>query len=234
MAREKGVKVGVVSQLRFTPAMQQVKKAMSDGLLGRICSADIYMKYYRSQQYYDANQWRGTIAMDGGGALMNQGIHGVDLLRYVMGPVHSIHALSGTLVRDIEVEDTLNAVVEFKNGAYGIIQAMTGAYPGFPRRLELNGEYGCIIMEEDHILKWDIEDAPAYQDYEEKLGLFNSSSDPTQIDELGHVEQLKNFISAVRGDTELLVDDLEGRKTLEIIVKAYESARLGRTIYFDS
>ena len=109
-AQKSGVKIAVVSQLRFSPAMQKIKKALNEGKLGKIVSADIYMKYFRSQEYYDKNEWRGTIAMDGGGALMNQGIHGVDLLQYAMGPVKSITALSAALVRKIEVEDTLSAV----------------------------------------------------------------------------------------------------------------------------
>ena len=94
------------------------------------------MKYFRPQSYYDSGTWRGTQAMDGGGALMNQGIHGVDLVRYLMGPADSIYALSGTLVRDIEVEDTLTAVVAWHCGAQGVIQASVGDYPGFPRRIE--------------------------------------------------------------------------------------------------
>lgn len=231
-ARLNHVKVGVVSQLRFSPAIKHVKKALDDGILGRIVCADLYMKYYRSQHYYDTNQWRGTITMDGGGALMNQGIHGIDLLRYIMGPLKSITALSGTLVRDIEVEDTLSAIVEYKNGAFGVIQATTSVYPGFPRRIEINGEYGCIILEEDRIAKWEIEGSPSYEYYEDKEKKVFSHSDPTLLDQNGHIEQMKNFISAIRGDTELLVDDIQGRNTLEIVLKAYESAQNKRTINF--
>ena len=121
-ARAAGVQVGVVSQLRYGPAVARVKRALESGALGRITRCDLYMKYFRPQSYYDSGTWRGTQAMDGGGALMNQGIHGVDLVRYLMGPADSIYALSGTLVRDIEVEDTLTAVVAWHCGAQGVIQ----------------------------------------------------------------------------------------------------------------
>ena len=119
-ARAAGVQVGVVSQLRYGPAVARVKRALESGALGRITRCDLYMKYFRPQSYYDSGTWRGTQAMDGGGALMNQGIHGVDLVRYLMGPADSIYALSGTLVRDIEVEDTLTAVVAWHCGAPGV------------------------------------------------------------------------------------------------------------------
>ena len=230
-AEKSGVKVAVVSQLRFSPAMQKVKRAINEGRLGKIVSADIYMKYYRSQEYYDKNEWRGTIAMDGGGALMNQGIHGVDLLQYAMGPVKSITALSAALVRKIEVEDTLNAIVEFENGAFGVIQAMTSAYPGFPRRLEINGEHGCIVMEEDTIVKWDVEGEESAE--EGKLDdSVKSFSDPSKIGTEGHILQISNFIDAIHDKADLLVDDKEGRKALEIILNAYRSSEEKKTVYF--
>lgn len=229
-ARSRGLLVGVVSQLRFSPAVRKVRTALENGLLGRICSADLYMKYYRSQDYYDSNGWRGTVAMDGGGALMNQGIHGVDLLHWLMGPVRSISALSGTLIRDIEVEDTMNAIVKFQNGAFGVIQAMTAAYPGFPRRLEFNGEYGCIILEEDRVVKWEIDGEPAYRDYEESAPIAQSHNDPGRIDKAGHIRQYRNFMGAIRGEEALQVSDRDGRATLEIIEGAYTSAREQRPV----
>ncbi|MEA4888664.1 MAG: Gfo/Idh/MocA family oxidoreductase [Clostridiaceae bacterium] len=232
LAREKGVLVGVVSQLRFSRAVKTMKQAIQEGVLGKIVSADLYMKYFRSQQYYDQNPWRGTWAMDGGGALMNQGIHGVDLLRYIMGPLKSISACAGTLTRHIEVEDTLAAVVEYANGALGVIQAMTSVYPGYPRRLEINGERGTIILEEDTLVKWAVEGQPSCVKDEDATRR-KSHNDPGEIGVDGHIEQYKNFISAVQGDAALLIDDLEGRKTLEIIMKAYESSRQKKTVYFN-
>ena len=224
-ARAAGVQVGVVSQLRYGPAVARVKRALESGALGRITRCDLYMKYFRPQSYYDSGTWRGTQAMDGGGALMNQGIHGVDLVRYLMGPADSIYALSGTLVRDIEVEDTLTAVVAWHCGAQGVIQASVGDYPGFPRRIELNGESGTIILEEDRIVKWEVAGDSAYHIYEqEPAPEVRSHSEAGAIDPSGHVAQLRNFIDAVRGEGTLLVDEAEGRKALALVLAAYRSA----------
>ena len=230
-ARAAGVQVGVVSQLRYGPAVARVKRALESGALGRITRCDLYMKYFRPQSYYDAGTWRGTQAMDGGGALMNQGIHGVDLVRYLMGPADSIYALSGTLVRDIEVEDTLTAVVAWHCGAQGVIQASVGDYPGFPRRIELNGESGTIILEEDRIVKWEVAGDSAYHIYEqEPAPEVRSHSEAGAIDPSGHVAQLRNFIDAVRGEGTLLVDEAEGRKALALVLAAYRSAAEGKPV----
>lgn len=230
LAEQKGVQIGVVSQLRFSPAIGKVKKALEEGTLGRLTRADLYMKYYRSQEYYDRGGWRGTLEKDGGGALMNQGIHGVDLLRYLAGPVESIYALSATRVHDIEVEDTLTAAVSFQNGAQGVIEASTGDWPGAPRRLELNGECGVIILEEDRIVKWEVEGETGFSQYEQNCPRMESFRNPEKIDTYGHICQIQNFISALRGETELLVNAQEGRKALEIVLGAYASAETGKVI----
>lgn len=219
-----GLKVGVISQLRFSPAVKLVKKAAADGILGRITRADLYMKYYRPQEYYDSGVWRGTVSLDGGGALMNQGIHGVDLIQYLMGNIKSIYAESKTRARDIEVEDTLSAVVEFQNGAVGVIEASTADYPGFPRKIEINGEYGTIILEEDRIVRWTVKGNKGFEEYENKLEEIKSCSDPESISAEGHLAQMKDFISGIREDTELLVDAREGRKAVRTILAAYQSS----------
>lgn len=232
LANQEDVLVGVVSQLRFSPAIGKVKRALDEGILGRLTRADLYMKYYRSQEYYDRGGWRGTVEKDGGGALMNQGIHGVDLLRYLAGPMKSIYALCATRVHDIEVEDTLTAVVAFQNGAQGVIEASTGDWPGAPRRLELNGEFGVIILEEDRIAKWEVEGEKGFSQYEQKLPHPESFQDPAKISASGHVCQIRNFISALRGETELLTGALEGRRALEVILAAYASAESGVAVKF--
>ncbi len=230
-AQRAGVQVGVVSQLRYGPAIARVRHALESGLLGRLTRCDLYMKYYRPQSYYDSGTWRGTLSMDGGGALMNQGIHGVDLVRYLMGPVDSIYALSGTLVRDIEVEDTLTAVVAWHCGAHGVIQASVGDYPGFPRRIEINGEAGTIVVEEDRIVKWEVEGGDACRAYEQPAAPgVRSHSEAAAIDPAGHIAQLRNFIDAVRGEGTLLVDEAEGRKALALVLAAYHSAELGQPV----
>lgn len=229
-AREHNVLVGVVSQLRFSPAIVQVKQAMDQGALGKMACADLYMKYHRSQAYYDSADWRGTWKLDGGGALMNQGIHGVDLLQYLAGPVDSIYARAKTLIRKIETEDTLSAVTEFRSGAVGVIQATTSLYSGFSRRLELCGEKGTIILEEDRILLWDVADYPAPSRELLEGQEVRSSSDPNRISPVGHTRQIANFTAAILGSEPLLVDGEEGRKALQIILGAYRSSAENRPV----
>lgn len=230
-ARERQVLAGVVSQFRFSPAVAQIQKALARNQLGKLVSVDLYMKYFRSQEYYDSAAWRGTYAMDGG-ALMNQGIHGVDLLQYLAGPLTSIYARAKTLVRSMEAEDTLAAVTEFENGAIGVIQATTSVYPGFPRRLELCGEKGVIVLEENRIALWDIQgESPSREDTQDAPRI-SSSSRPDQIGLAGHEKQLANFTAAILGREPLLIDGAEGRKAVNIVLSAYESAREGRPVTF--
>jgi UDP-N-acetyl-2-amino-2-deoxyglucuronate dehydrogenase len=149
----------VISQLRYSKSTGLVKKAIDEGGIGRPVEAGVYMKYYRAPEYYSSSKWRGTWQMDGGGALMNQGIHGVDLLLHFMGRVKSVQAITKTLMHKIEVEDTAIAIVEFENGAVGVIEGTTSVHPGYPRRFEICGTHGSIIMEEDRIIKWDTKEA---------------------------------------------------------------------------
>lgn len=229
-ARCRGLKLGVVSQLRFSPAIMQVRQAMEAGVLGKLICADLYMKFHRSQDYYDSSDWRGTWAMDGGGALMNQGIHGVDLLQYLAGGVESIYARAKTLARNIEVEDTLSAVAEFQNGALGVIQATTSMYSGFSRRMELCGEKGTIILEEDKILLWDVAEDDGVLHELSGAAEVQSSSDPSRISVNGHTRQIGNFTAAILGREDLLIDGTEGRKAVEIILAAYRSGREKRPV----
>ena len=234
LAKQKGVQLGVVSQLRFSPAVRNVRQALEKGLLGRLTRVDLYMKYYRPQSYYDSGAWRGTWEKDGGGALMNQGIHGVDLLLYLMGSVKNIYALCGTLARDIEVEDTLSAVIAYQSGAIGVIEASTADWPGAPRRIEINGEYGMITLEEDRIAAFRVDGEDSYRLYEQKESYIATHSDPGRIEPTGHREQLKNFISAVRKDTELLVDAYQGRAAVALVLAAYRSQKLGMPVVLDT
>lgn len=224
------VKMAVISQLRFTHAIQKLKGAIDSGLLGKLVAGDIYMKFYRSQEYYNKGGWRGTWKMDGGGALMNQGIHGIDLLQYVMGPVKSVFAHTRTLARNIEVEDTAVAVLEFKNGALGIIEATTSIYPGLPRRLEVNGDKGTIIVEEDCITNWDIEGQQKPDDVKLERTTSGAASNPAAFSLDGHILQIGDMAEAVRTGREPMVNQYEGRKPIEIIMAIYESSRTGRPV----
>ena len=224
-----GVMLSSVAQSRFTSGVRKAKQAIEDGYLGKMVCADVYMKFNRTQEYYNTGGWRGTKAMDGGGALMNQGIHGVDLLLYLAGDVKSVYAVSKTLARQIEVEDTLSAVLEFKSGATGVIQATTSVYPGYPRRLELNGDKGTIVLEEGNLVRWDMEDTtlPAVT---LKSNVRSSASAPTDFSADNHTKQFKDVIQALRNGTKPLIDIREGRRAVDLILAIYQSAEERRVI----
>ena len=203
IASEKKVQIGVVSQLRFSNAFSKVKKVLNDGLLGRITRMDLYMKYYRTQAYYDNGGWRGKSATDGGGALMNQGIHGVDLLRYLGGPL---------------------------NGAIGVIEASTADWPGQPRRIEINGDSGFIVIQEDQIVEWKVEGEELLDFSSNNTSAAGGFNDPSKISNVGHVRQIENFIASLKGDAELEVGIAEGREALRLILAAYDSSQTGSVI----
>jgi UDP-N-acetyl-2-amino-2-deoxyglucuronate dehydrogenase len=228
------VKLTVISQFRFTPAAVSLKQAVDAGLLGKLLLGDLSMKFHRSQEYYDRSGWRGTWKMDGGGALMNQGVHGIDLLQSILGPVKSVSAHARTLVRNIETEDTAVAAVEFTNGALGVIQGTTSVYPGFPRRLEVNGSGGTIVLEEDAIVRWQVEGRRPPEGLVAPSATFDSSSDPTAIGFEGHLLQLSDMADAVRNGREPLINQHEGRKAIEIILAIYESSEKRRPVYLNA
>ena len=230
VVKEKGVKVAVISQLRFTDAVRQIKTAIENDVLGKILMVNAEMKYYRSPEYYASSSWRGTYAMDGGGALMNQGIHGIDLLLYLAGDVKSVSAVCKTLVKDIEVEDTACMVVEYENGAIGTIQGATSIEPGYPRVIEICGTKGSIALEEDRIIRWDIDGKSLSADEIKESG-YNSFRTPEGFDIHNHQLQISDFIKAVREDREPLVNVEQGRRAVEFILAAYESSSTNRKIY---
>ncbi len=168
--------------------------------------------------------------MDGGGTLMNQGIHGIDVLQYIMGPVKSIYARCKTLVRNIEVEDTAAVLLEYENGALGVIQGTTSVYPGLARRMEINGDRGSIVVEEDTISKWEVEGEPVPEDVTIGTTSVGAAADPKAISHKGHVLQISDLVEAVRENRKPLVDHHEGRKPIEIIMAVYESAKTGRLV----
>lgn len=225
--QKNGVKMEVVSQLRFTPSVQKVKKAIEAGRLGKILFADFRMKYYRSEEYYRQGGWRGTWKMDGGGALMNQGIHGIDLLQYLLGGVKSVYAQCRTLARDIEVEDTANILIEYANGAIGVIQGTTVAKPGYARKIEITGTKGTVVIKEDTIERWDID---GERELQENTSLFNSGADPMAFSDKFHVMQFEDMLRAIELDERPFVDENEGRKPVEIILAAYRSSKTGQKV----
>jgi UDP-N-acetyl-2-amino-2-deoxyglucuronate dehydrogenase len=218
---------------RFSPANRTVKQAIDSGRFGRITLGDTHVKWWRTQEYYDSGKWRGTWDLDGGGALMNQAIHNVDLLQWLMGEVESVQAMTGLLVHErIEVEDTAVAAVRFKNGALGVIEAATSAFPGLLKRTEIHGENGSARVEQDDVTLWTFRDQqPGDSEILAPKGAGpGGSADPRAISHAGHRDQLIDFLRAIDTQTPALVDGREGRKAVEIIRAIYKSSRTGRAV----
>ena len=230
-AKANNVKVATIFQSRYHAVAGIVKKAIDEGRLGKIVLADAQIKWYRSQEYYDSGKWRGTWDLDGGGALMNQGIHAIDLLQWFMGGVNEVFAYTDTLAHErIEVEDVGAAVLKFANGAIGVIQGTTGAYPGFFKKVEICGTKGCVTLEEENLTTWKFaEERPEDEDIRKKFGSSTQTgggaADPKAIGYHGHKMLFEAFVNAVREDKPLDIDGCEGRKSVEIIEAIYRSAK---------
>jgi predicted dehydrogenase len=226
-------RLGVIFQNRFNPAVQYLKAAVDVGKLGRLTLGEASLKWYRSPDYFRSAGWRGTWTLDGGGALMNQGIHFVDLLLWLMGPVQSVTAYADTLLHSVEVEDTLVASLRFQSGALGVIEATTTAFPHLSDRLEIVGTQGAVCIEDGQLrFKYFADEDGA------DVGLYGLKSDCglraakeiSLTGEGGHAAQIADFCSAIREGRPPAVDDWEGRQSLALITAVYESARTGREV----
>ena len=235
-ADEAGVQITTIFPSRFSDAARVVKKAVDQGRLGKLTVGDGYVRWWRPQDYYDSGGWRGTWKLDGGGALMNQSIHCVDLLQSYMGPVKAVTAIAGCLAHQrIEVEDCAILAIEWANGAYGVIQGTTAAWPGIAKRIALSGDAGTIILEEDQIKVWELRkkrasDARTLARLAQAESHGSGASDPMAFSPENHRRQLVDFVKALRKGTPPLIDGREGRKSLEIILAAYKSAETGRRV----
>lgn len=234
-AEARGVKLSGILQARFAQASQYARQVVRDGLLGRPTLASAYNKWWRAQDYYDGSQWRGTWEMDGGGALMNQGIHAVDLLLWLMGPVRDVCAQAATLCHDgIEVEDTLVATLRFENGALGVIEAATSVYPGMARRLELAGSNGTIAVEDERITRHEFSDATSAPQIPAELlepaPGHGGAQNPVDIGHVPHRMQLQDMIEAIQQDRAPMIDGHEARRSIELIHAIYQSVREHRSV----
>jgi predicted dehydrogenase len=231
-----GVRLCTIFPSRFTAANRRLKEAIALGRFGRLTLGDTHVKWWRTQEYYDSGGWRGTWQLDGGGALMNQAIHNVDLLYWLMGDVESITAQTATLAHTrIEVEDTAIASVRFKSGALGVIQAATSAYPGLLKRTEIHGDRGSARVEQDDITLWEFQekvpsDNEVFAAMAAQSGFKAGASDPRGITHIGHRDQLIDFLEAIDAGRDPAVDGREGRKSVEIIRAIYRSAGSGQVI----
>lgn len=226
-ADRRGVKIGVFFQNRAAPDIAWLKRVVETGGLGKIFLATAQVKWYRPSEYYAGSRWRGTWALDGGGALMNQGIHTMDLLLWLVGDPTRIYARTRTALHDIEVEDTVVAVLDFANGAVGTLEATTAAYPGFPRRLELTGSNGTVRVEDDRVAFVGLH-TPPDEPPPDGVGSQNpSASSATVSDARGHRSILEDFLRAVESGGEPLCGGREGRRSVAAVEAIYRSAREG-------
>jgi len=220
------VKLGVIFQDRLKPGPRRLKELVTEGALGRLFLADARVKWYRPPAYYGDSRWRGTLALDGGGALMNQGIHTVDLLLWLVGDIANIRARIETLFHDIESEDTALAVLKFTNGAAGILEATTAAYPGYARRLELTGTEGTIALENDTIVSADFKSGlPGIVVGDGTSDAPNpAASSPVVADFRAHQRVIEDFIQAVQQGTRPVCDGREGRRSVAVVESIYRAS----------
>lgn len=223
--RASGTVLGTVSQLLFSPDVCRLKKALEEHALGRILLCDLSMDFWREPAYYQQSPWRGTWKMDGGGALMNQGIHGISLLLHLMGGVRAVTAQTRTSFHSIETEDTAAALVEFQNGAVGTIHASTAAYPGSPRVLRISGSAGTAELTEDRLTRWALPAESWIREASE-----TAASDPQALGWEGHRLQLEDFVRAIREGQQPQAGLEEGCRPVELILSMYRSAETGRRV----
>ena len=233
--RGAGVKLGVIFQRRTSGMWHKIKKTIDQGCLGKMVLGDAYLKYYRSQEYYDSGDWRGTWELDGGGALMNQGVHMVDILRWIMGPVETVYAQAGHLAREIQVEDTACAVLKFASGAFGVLEGTTSVTPGMDHRLEFHGTKGTILVYGEEVTAWDVPGDEEGCSESGKGGVDikvgTAATSPTSIATEGHTIQIADLCRAIREDRDPMVTGEEARNAVEVILAVYESARTGMPVH---
>ncbi len=228
--------LGGIFNYRFTPVIEEVKKAIQQERLGKISFAGIYVPWWRDEKYYEGS-WKGTKKLDGGGALMNQSIHMIDLLQHVMGPITSLCAFTDHLYHKIEAEDTGVAIVRFKNGALGQIYGTTASYPGQFRKMQIMGSSGTIEMIEDSITVWDFrEEKAGDKELLKKYGETTEGggvADPAAMTHHNHTKNIASFLAAIDKNKPFDIDGFEARKAVEIVCAIYESQEKQAIINFE-
>lgn len=223
-----GVKLGAVFQRRTYDGAIKVKELIERGALGKVTLADASLKYYRDQEYYDSGEWRATWELDGGGALMNQGVHGVDMISWIMGGIHSVYARCERLVWDIEVEDTAVVNVKFKNGALGVIEGTTTAYPGHDTIMSFFGSEGSISFGDDKIYTWALKDSSVEQP--EVIGSMGGKNCQYSTTNYGHTVLVEDMARSVIENREPMITGEDAKRSVDIILAIYESAKTGKEI----
>ena len=224
-AEESDVKLGVLFQDRTKPHIRQLKSWLDQGVLGKPLFVDACVKWYRPPAYYANSRWRGTLALDGGGALINQGIHTIDLLLWLLGDVARVKSRTATMLHKIEAEDTAIALLEFASGTIGVFNATTAAYPGYPRRVEITGTEGTVVIEHDRIISADLRKGSAGPIEPAPTDENQSATSAAVGDFRGHQALLEDFLQAIQQNRAPLCDGREGRRSIALVESIYQAAR---------
>ncbi len=233
---EAGVQLGCIFQYRFADGPAHVRRALDRGRFGRLVLGDAYIKWYRSQQYYDSGAWRGTRKFDGGGVLMNQGIHQIDLLLWFLGPVKTVTAQTALVGHaGIEVEDLACAMLTFKSGAMGVIEGSTAIWPGHPARVEVHGTEGSAVLEDGELTTWkfrseDPGDAAVLSGIKDSATGSGAGDPISSLKHEAHRRQIADFVDAIQEGRAPAIDGREGRRSVEVIEAIYQSAVTGQTV----
>jgi UDP-N-acetyl-2-amino-2-deoxyglucuronate dehydrogenase len=231
-AEAAGVKLGVFYQDRFQPDLARLKQWLDGGNLGRVHFVDARLRWWRPPEYYANSRWRGTWALDGGGAVINQGSHTIDLLVWLFGDVSAVRAITRTAVHEIETEDTAAAILEFESGAIGVYQAATSVYPGYPRRVEIAGANGSIIVEQNRVIAADLRSGGYPGLGSADADTNPSTSSPLVSDIRGHQSALEDFLEAIRENRAPRCDGREARRSVAVIEAIYRASRNGQRVTF--
>jgi predicted dehydrogenase len=223
-----GTSLGGIFNFRFHETLKYIKEALDSGRFGKITCASVFVPWWRPESYYKGS-WHGTMKLDGGGAMMNQAIHMVDILQYLMGPVESLQAYSETLAHEIEAEDTAVGILRFRNGALGMIYGTTASFPGQFRRLEITGTRGTVIQVENSIRVWHFADkSDSDNEILTRFGQIEGGggvSDPAAIPFEPHAKNIASFLNSLENGNEFEISGTEARKAVEIVLAIYKSAR---------
>ncbi|WP_217593306.1 Gfo/Idh/MocA family protein [Cohnella sp. GbtcB17] len=226
-ARERGLVLSSIAQRRFEANNQLIKRVLDAGALGRLLLAEMTLPFYRTQAYYDSAEWRGTIAQDGG-ALMNQGIHGLDLLLWFAGDARTVFGKTATLTHRMEAEDLGLAILQFESGAYGTVMASTSVQPGYPATVTLYGEQGTIKLEGSSIVRWAVPGWERPNWAQEQA--YGGVTDPKSIVTEFHQSQFLDIIAAIETGTEPLSSGEDGWRAVRLVEAIYDSASRGTEI----
>jgi predicted dehydrogenase len=241
--RDHGVKLASIFQRRLHPLSQRIKETIDGGRLGRLHYADIHLYWYRTDGYYAGGNppgWRGTFALDGGGACMNQGIHSIDLISWLAGGVQTVYARTGTFTHTIEAEDVGTVLVTFSNGALGNITCTTSAYPGLTNDLHILGSKGSIVISDEKVVSWRIkrddgDEAAERAEEQEMQARYSGSSgsgaaDPLAVGFDGHTVHVEDMVQAIRQNREPIIAGTDARHAVEICAAIQRSAATGAEV----